>query len=137
MSKQIMIGAIASIALSVAAVGTAGADPINRNSFGPIAVDCPVAGTFDVVAHGNGPFSAAQVLGTTQVLIPLAFADGVFVYTDPDGVSFPPENEPPRTKGSGKQAGEWCSYAFDIDTGNGLENISGSGMVKVKLSAGS
>ncbi|NND75361.1 MAG: hypothetical protein HKN44_10180 [Ilumatobacter sp.] len=134
MSNRFIVGAVAAIALSTVAAGPAGADPDNRNSFGPIEIDCG-SGTFDVVAHGNGQFASAQVIGTNQVLVPLAFKDATFTYTDPSGTPFP-EPEPDATKGSGKQQGVWCTYSFDIDTGNGLENLSGSGDVYAKITPG-
>lgn len=136
MYKRIVAGIVAAIALSSVAVGPAGADPQNRNSFGPIEIDCGTAGSFQVVAHGNGPFTAAQVIGSTKVLVPLAFKNATATYTDPDGNVYPPDFDVDRVKGSGKQQGVWCTYSFDIDTGNGLENITGSGEVLAKITAG-
>ncbi len=112
------------------------ADPQNRNSFGPVVVDCGAVGTFSVVVHGNGSFAAAQDLDSNRVLVPNAFGEAVFTYTAPDGTVSPPEFEQANSKGSGKQGGVWCSYSFDIDTGNGLENLSGSGSVRGRITPG-
>lgn len=136
MRKRLLAALPAALVASALVAGPASADPQNRNSFGPIGVDCGDAGTFDVVTHGGGAFTAAQVLGSTQVLVPLAFANTSFSYTAPDGTVFPPQLDPPSVKGSGKQQGVWCHFSFDIDSGNGLENFSGEGDVYAKITPG-
>ncbi len=113
--------------------GGAGADPKPGQHFGPIQVDCGDAGHFTVVAPGGGQFGVAHDMNSTRVGVVLALQNQTFVYTDPDGNEFPPETDPPAVKGSGKQDGIWCGFSFDIDTGNGQENFSGSGEVKLHI----
>ncbi len=136
MSHRFVAGVIAAFALSTVAAGSVGAGQANGQSFAPIHVDCGSAGTYEVIGHGNGPFAAAQVIGSNQTLVPLAFEDAKFTYTDPGGAVHGPFSDPPITKGSGKQKGVWCTYMFDIDTGNGSENLSGSGKVLAKFTPG-
>lgn len=132
MRKRALALLMATVVISALVAGPAAADPQNRNTFGPITVDC-ATGVFDVVAHGSSDWSAVQVLDSTAVLVPLKFQNQEFTYTDPDGNPFPDSFADLIVKGSGKQQGVWCDYSFDIDTGNGQENFSGSGEVFLKI----
>lgn len=125
--------AISVIAFTVATIGPAGADP---KGFGPIAVDCGSAGSFNIMSPGNGAFTPGLVIGSTTVLIPLRLTNQSMTYTDPGGTTYPPEFPPDVVKGSNKKAGVDCTFSFNIDTGNGLENISGGGDVLVKITPG-
>ncbi len=133
MRRRALALLMATVAMTALVAGPAAADPQNMNTFGPIAVDCDAAGVFDVVAHGSSDWSAVQVLDSTAVLVPLKFQNQEFTYTDPDGNPFPDSVADLIVKGSGKQQGVWCDYSFDIDTGNGLENLSGAGEVYLKI----
>lgn len=132
MRRSLGVIAAATVMLALSA-GGAGADPKPGQHFGPIHVDCGDAGQFMVVAPGNGEFGVGHDMNSTRVGVVLALGTQTFVYTDPGGNVFPPEITPPAVKGSGKQNGVWCDFSFDIDTGNGAENFSGSGEVKLHI----
>jgi hypothetical protein len=62
----------------------------------PITLVCDDGETYDVVVNGAGAFTPGRVVGTNQVLVPIAFGETVF--TAPDGtVVF---TEPARAKGN-------------------------------------
>lgn len=124
---------MAATMLLALSVGGATADPKVDRQFGPIDIDCGDSGAFTAVAAGNGQFGVAHDLDSTSTAVLLGFRNQTFTYTDPGGTEFPESFPDEVLKGSGKQAGVWCSYSFDIDSGNELENFSGDGEVKMHI----
>lgn len=130
--RRVLGVAVAAVMLLASTAGAASADPTADRQFGPIAVDCGEYGLFTVVAAGNGEFGVAHDVDSTSVAVLLGFRNQTFTYTDPDGNEFSESQADESLKGSGKQTGIWCDYEFSID-GEGLENFSGTGEVKLHI----
>jgi hypothetical protein len=93
MRRAVMVSAVTA-ALVVGGAPLAAAAPPERET---IPLVCDDGETYEVVVSGGGAFTPGRVVGTNQVLVPIAF--GETVGTAPDGtVVF---TDPPIAKGGG------------------------------------
>lgn len=132
MRKRLLSLFVAMVASMALLAGPAQADP--KNAFGPIPINCG-GWEFEITVHGNGDWTAAHLVDSNAVLVVSGFRNGWFRYTDPDG-NVEEDFDAPETKGSGKQKGQWCTWAFDFSTGNGQERFEGGGEAFVKVTPG-
>ncbi len=93
MRRAVMVSAVTAALVAGGAPLAAAAPPEQE----PITLLCDDGETYDVVVSGGGAFTPGRVVGTNQVLVPIAF--GEIVGTAPDGtVLFADE---PIAKGGG------------------------------------
>jgi hypothetical protein len=94
------------------AAGTASADPAGAKSSLPVTANCG-SGTINLVVNGNGNFTPALDLNSTNVFIPLQFGPSTGVFTDPTGTEFPISDPASPPKGSANPSGRTivdCAY---------------------------
>lgn len=112
-SRRVILGAVAVAALGVGTATTAQADPINaKNSF-LLTVTCSNGVTYHAVTNGSGNWTPAHDLGSTTVLVPLAFPEQTFTVLDPAGNIVSQQSAPPRAKVAAdinKNADLTCSF---------------------------
>lgn len=80
--RKTILGPVLAAALMAGGVGPATAAPPEPEI---IPLVCDNGASFDVVVNGNGSFTPGRVVGSTGVLIPIAFSDFGFRAVTPDG----------------------------------------------------
>jgi hypothetical protein len=104
-------------------VPSAGADPTHaKNS---LTLNAVCNGTpYQVVTNGNGEFTPAHVIGSTQTFVPYAF-DLTFTFTPPGG---PTQTNPDTSAKGGPHKGAMtCTIPFQSFSGpQGTFTIAGS-----------
>ncbi len=98
--NRLAFGAAATAVLGLGTVTTAHADPVNAKNAFPITITCDNGSTYEAVANGNGAWTPAHDLGSTSVLVPLAFGEQTFTVYDPQGNIVDQETAPPSAKGA-------------------------------------
>jgi hypothetical protein len=81
---------------SLSGMGVASADPQGEE----ILIACDNGVTYHASINGNGPWSPAHDLASTQVLIPLALGEFHGTLTDQSGAVIDEFTDPATTKGS-------------------------------------
>jgi hypothetical protein len=84
--RRITVLVLASAIGLLALAGAASADPINAKNTLNVTATCD-GQTVDVVVIGNGDFTPAHVVGSTEVFVPTSF-DLTFMFTTPEGETF-------------------------------------------------
>jgi hypothetical protein len=88
MRIKLFAAALLSIA-ALASVSSAYADPVGGPNAEVFTLDCEGLGVLDVAVTGNGPFTPGHVIGTNQILIPVAFEiTGTFTPVDGEPQEF-------------------------------------------------
>lgn len=113
-STRVGLGVAAAAALSIGSVGAAHADPVNAKSSFPITITCDNGSTYNAVANGSGAWTPAHDLGSTSILVPVAFGTQTFTVFDPQGNIVDQETVPPSAKGAighNKHATTSCDFS--------------------------
>lgn len=90
MRRSVTAVAAGSAALLLVVAPAASAAPPERDTF---AAECDDGGSYEVTVHGNGTWTPARIVGSTDVFIPVTFSDLTFTAVLPDGTEIV-ESEP-------------------------------------------
>lgn len=114
MSHRTRILLAATVALPLAALSALPASAAPAQAL-PVTVQCGGA-TYQTWANGNGQFTPVHDLGSTSMLIPLAFGASTFTVTDPGGVVVDSGTEEGAAKGQSAHAAgaQWCTYQLSV-----------------------
>lgn len=91
--------ATAAAALLLAGAAPASAAPPFAE---PLEVHCSDGGHYEIWTNGSGTFTPGNVIGSTQVLVPVSFSDNRFTVVTPDGETVTMEDPTVESKGKGK-----------------------------------
>jgi len=94
-----------------------------------IDVDCGSDGTFQVVSfgnEGNSNFTPAHIVGTNNVIIPVAFSDISGTFTDPDGNTHPFEEDDVSRHAPARVNLMNCRFAISGSGPEGSFSVSGN-----------
>lgn len=83
--RKSILGPVLAVVLIAGGVGPATAAPPEQEV---ISAVCDNGQTFDVVVNGNGSFTPGRIVGSTGVLVPIAFSDFGSRAVTPDGEVF-------------------------------------------------
>ena len=129
-SVRLTMAAALTLPLAAGVVAPASAAPA-RAAF--VTVQCGST-LYQTWVNGNGQWSPAHDLGSTSMLVPLAFGPSTFTITDPNGVVVDSGTDPEAAKGESANAAgaQWCTYWLSVTDGDGFTfSVSGPVLGKV------
>jgi hypothetical protein len=109
MLRRLCVALTLGILLLAALAQGAAADPINAKNSLTFPVTCDNGQAVQVVLNGNGAFTPAHVVGSTEVFIPEAF-NVTFEFTPPGG----PTQSETDTSSKHNVHGDLVTCSFDV-----------------------